>query len=225
MVDVEKLSFLDGYLYRVMVDMLRSDGADASGLYEFYRARIEQERSALSGYDRVLFNYVCTHFDPIERRVVHAGIGLGTLASALAMGGFSVCGLEEDRRRFGAATRLRTALADAWAAAAERYDLIAGSFPAILSGTSWIAPKTVLVFTNCGSGWAQDFSDSVIALFPRFGDVILDARLFGIVRELPEERAALVARIEAQGLIATPIPETKRLGAYYHHIRRRQDGP
>lgn len=225
MVDAEKLSFLNGYLYRVMVDMLRSDGADASGLYEFYRARIEQERSALSGYDRVLFNYMRTHFDPVERRVVHAGIGLGTLASALAVGGFSVCGLEEDRRRFGAATRLRTALADVWPAAAERYDLIGGSFPVVLSGTSWVAPETILVFTNCGSGWAQEFSNSVIASFPRFGDVILDARLFGIVRQLPEERAALIAKIEAQGLMATPIPETNPLGAYYHHIRRRRDDP
>jgi len=225
MVGREKLAFLDGYLFRVMVDMLRSTGTEASGLYEFYKARIEQEGTALSGYDRILFEYVRANFDPAERRVVHAGVGLGTLASALAIGGFNVSGLERDGGRFGAATRIRSALADIWPAAAERYDLIAGVFPTVLLDTPLIAPQSILIFTNCGSNWSDDFTDSIIELFPRFGDVILDARLFGVIRELPEERSALIARIEAKGLTATPIPETSPLNAYYYHMRHRQDRP
>ena len=46
----EELTFLDGYLFRVMVGILKSEGADASGLYDFYKARIEQEL----GLDRSL---------------------------------------------------------------------------------------------------------------------------------------------------------------------------
>jgi len=225
MVGAEKLAFLDGYLFRVMVDMLRSTGTEASGLYDFYKARIEQEGTALSGYDRILFEYVRASFDPAERRVVHAGIGLGTLASALALGRFNVSGLERDGARFGAATRIRSALADIWPAAAQRYDLMAGSFPTALLDTSWIAPRTILIFTNCGSGWSDEFTDDATALFPRFGDIILDARLFGRVREIPEERDALIAKIEAQGLAVKPIPKTNPLGAYYYHMRHHQDGP
>lgn len=224
LVGADKLSFLDGYLYRAMIDMMLSAGPTASGLYDFYKARIEQEGTALSGYDRILFEYVRTRFHPSERRLLHAGIGLGTLACALAMGGFTVCGLDQDGGRLEAAHRMRSALADIWPSAAGRYDIVGGTFPEVPLDTSWIAPQTILVFTNCASGWSQEFSDSVIALFPRFGGVILDARLFGIVRELPEQREALIARIEALGLTATPIPETDRLGAYYHHFRPRRDG-
>lgn len=225
LVGAEKLSFLDGYLYRVMVDMMLSAGPEASGLYDFYRARIEQEGTALSGYDRILFEYVRSRFDPAGRRVVHAGIGLGTLACALAMGGFTIGGLERDGRRLEAARRIHRALADIWPSVAGRYHLVDGTFPTVLFGTPWIAPQTLLIFTNCGSDWTQEFTDSVIATFPRLGDVILDARLFGVVRDLPEQRRALIDRIESQGLTATPIPETHRLGAYYHHIRRLRNDP
>ncbi|MEI8154506.1 MAG: hypothetical protein WCG92_23425 [Hyphomicrobiales bacterium] len=225
MIGAGRLAFLDGYLFRVMVDMLRSAGAESYGLYDFYKARIEQEGSALSGYDRILFEYVRTNFDPAERKLMHAGIGLGTLASALSKEGFNVVGLERDAGRFSAATRVRSAVVDVWPAAAERYDLIAGSFPAVLLDTLWIAPQTLLVFTNCGSGWPDEFTDSVIALFPRFGDIILDTRLFGTVRDLPDERRHLIAKIEAQGLAVKSIPGAIAIGAYYYHIQHHQDGP
>ena len=60
--------------------------------------------------------------------------------------------------------------------------------------------------------------DRMIDLFPRFGGVILDARLFGQVLNAEEERQALVARIQSRGLTATPLAETNRLGAYYFHF-------
>src|SRR4051812_29260349 len=114
MVNSENLSFLDGYLFRVMVDMLRASGPQESGFYEYYRSRVEQVGTALSDYGRFLADYLAANFDPTERRVVHAGIGLGTLASALAVRGFNVTGLEYDGKRFDAAIRVRSALADKW---------------------------------------------------------------------------------------------------------------
>jgi len=215
----EGLAFLNGYLFRVMVDMLRSEGTEASGLYDFYKARIEQEHTALSGYDRILLDYIGRHFDAAQHAILHAGIGLGTLASALAVAGFQVCGVERDPKRFDAATRLRDAVTDFWPQAAARYELVAGSFPDALVETIWIGPRSVLLFTNCATGWPDDLMEEVIALFPQFSDVILDARLFGTVRDLPEDRAALISRIEATGLAALPIPDANHLGAYYHHIR------
>jgi hypothetical protein len=225
MVEAEEVAFLNGYLFRVMVDMLRSNGTEASGFYDFYKARVEQERTALSGYDRILLSYIGRHFEPSERAIVHAGIGLGTLASALAVAGFQVHGIERDPSRFDAATRVRAAVIDMWPEAAERYKLIVGSFPAVLVETTWIGSRAVLVFTNCGSGWPEELVEEVISLFPQFGDVILDARLFGTVRDLPEERADLIARIEANGFTAVPIPETNPIGAYYYHIQRPEDRP
>jgi len=220
MVDEAALSFLDGYLYRVMIEMLRSEGTQESGLYDYYKARIEQERYALSGYDRILLGYLSANFDSASQKVLHAGIGVGTLACALALAGFKVAGLERDRGRTIAASRVRSAVIDRWPAIEERYQLIPGTFPTTLDGTDWIGDRTILVFTNCGSDWSEESTDEIIDLFPRVCGVILDARLFGKVRNGEEERRALVARIQGRGLTATPLPETNRLGAYYFHFQR-----
>lgn len=222
MLNAATLSFLDGYLYRVLVEMLRSAGTKGSGLYDFYRARIEQERCALSGYDRILLNYLTSNFDQDSRRVMHAGIGVGTLASALALAGFNVRGLERDGGRFSAASRVRLAVMQTWPAIAERYELIAGTFPTAVMDSDWIDRHTILVFTNCGSDWTDDFTNTIIDLFPRFGDVILDARLFGKIRDSEADRKALILRIQDRGLKATALRETNRLGAYYFHLHQPQ---
>jgi len=219
MIDIETLSFLDGYIYRVMARMLRSDGPQESGLYDFYKARIERERRALSGYDRLLFAYLTSHFEPNDQQVLHAGIGVGTLASALAVSGFRVAGLERDDGRFKAASRVRAAVCDAWPEVAERYEVVAGTFPTTVLSPSWTSGRTILLFTNCAADWTDAFTDSIIDLFPRFGGVLLDSRLFGRVRDAEDERESLMRAIERRGLTATPLLETRGLGAYYHHIR------
>lgn len=217
----EDLAVLDKYLFRVMASMLRSEGPQASGLYAYYEARIAQNHCALTDYDRMLFDYVLTHFDRERRWIVHAGTGIGTLPSALAVAGYTIAGIECDEPRFAAANRVRTALAGAWPASVEKYELIAGEFPTILDGTPWASPKSVLIFTNCGANWPEDLTARAIASLPAFGDIILDARLFGNVRNTPEERQVLIARMEAEGLVATPIAQSPPMTAYYH-LRPRQ---
>ncbi len=214
----DNLAFLDGYLFRVMVDLLKSEGVEPSGLYDYYRMRIEQDGNALSAYDRVLFDYALANFDQQSRRVVHAGIGIGTLTSALAMAGYTVAGIERENHRFRAASRVREALAEAWPDMADRYILMGGEFPSVLAETPWIAPETVLVFTNCGAGWSDELTADAIASFRACGDVVLDARLFGNVRDLPAERQILLERIEAQGLTVTAIAGMPP-DAFYYHVR------
>ncbi|MBV8192209.1 MAG: hypothetical protein JO339_33595, partial [Alphaproteobacteria bacterium] len=124
----ETLSFLDGYLFRVMVDMLRSQGAEASGMYDYYKVRVEAVGTALSDYDRMLFNYALAHFDRDSRQIVHAGTGFGTLPAALAMSGYTVAGIEQDPQRFRGARQVRAALADAWPEAVGQYDLVQGEY-------------------------------------------------------------------------------------------------
>jgi hypothetical protein len=214
-----QLPFLNGYLFREMVSMLRAGGPESTGLYSYYKARIEREQSALSGYDLILYSYMLERFSREDRQIVHAGIGLGTLASALAQGGFMVVGIESDERRFQAANRLRAALLEAWPCAADRYTLIFGEFPGVLDDTDWTTTKSILVFTNCGAGWSDQLTANIISQFSLFGDVILDSRLFGRVRDEAEERDTLMRQIEEAGLVAIPIPETAALGAFYYHLQ------
>jgi hypothetical protein len=221
----DRLSFLNGYLFREMVIMLRTDGPEASGLYSFYEARIEQERSALSRYDRILVKYLFEQRSEARRRIIHAGIGLGTLAASLSFVGFEIAGVESDQKRYFSATRLHNALADACPKAARRYHVIYGEFPAVLKNTAWTDSRPTLVFTNCGGTWSPDLMEETIRLMPSFGDVILDARLFGIVREDPEDRAELVRRIEAQGLRGILIPGMSGLNAFYYHFKAQDVGP
>ncbi len=219
LVDPSNLAFLDGYIFRVMANMLRKEGPEASGMYDYYKARVEKIGTALSDYDRMLFRYVYDNFDRDGRRILHAGTGLGTLPSALAMGGYQVAGIEQDAPRFRAAVRMRDALADVWPDEAGRYQLIAGEFPSIVASTMWMAQPTVLIFTNCGGNWPADLTSSAIAAFRQVGDVLLDARLFGKVRDQQKDRDDLIDQMRATGLSATPIAETTP-GAYYYHLRR-----
>jgi hypothetical protein len=220
--DPENLAFLDGYLFRVMVDMLRTEGAEASGMYDFYKARVEVVGTALSDYDRMLFSYVLEHFDRDKHRVVHAGTGLGTLPSALAMAGYAVAGIEQDPPRFRGASQLRGALADAWPTGPGRYHLIQGEYPTVLSGTAWLDPSTVLIFTNCGASWSDQLTTRIIASFESVGHVLLDARLFGKVRDEPRERDKLIEWMRLQGLAAAAVVESTP-GTFYYHLRH--DGP
>lgn len=213
------LSFLDGYLYRVMVDLLKSEGASA-GLYAFYEDRIENQGRALSLYDRAIFDYVLANFDLGDRQIVHAGIGLGTLGLALATAGYRVTGIEQDEQRFRIASHVQGAVEDAWPAVAERYAIVAGEFPTVLRGTALLGPDTVLIFTNCGATWSDELTARIIASLASCGDVILDARLFGEVRNSPDERRQLLDRVRDQGMVAAPIA-TSPPDSYYHHVKKR----
>ena len=78
---------------------------------------------------------------------------------------------------------------------------------------------TVLVFTNCVEGWPDDRVDRVLRIFPRFGDIVLDARLFGRTREAPAERQELIGRFEALGFTVTPIAGSPA-DNFYVHLQR-----
>ncbi|MGD9879514.1 MAG: hypothetical protein AB7F22_09465 [Reyranella sp.] len=210
------LAFLDGYLFRVMVQILKSEGVNESGLYNYYRARVEEVGFALSHYDRMLVDYVQARFDRQSRRIVHAGTGLGTLPCALAFAGYTVAALEQDAGRIRAASQVHAALADAWPAAAERYQLIGGEFPTVLGGTPWLGPKTVLIFTNCVTTWPDELNAKIMASLKTCGDVIMDTRLFGQMRDTPDERYAFVRQLEAQGIDAAPMAESPPDAFYYH---------
>jgi len=217
------LDFLDGYLLRVMVQILKAEGVDPSGFYNYYRARVEENRTAFSAYDRTVCDYVKARFDPGNRRIVHAATGLGTLPVALAHSGFTVAGVEYDHHRHRSAGRLRDAIQEISPETATRYTLIPGEYPATVADTPWMTRDTVLIFTNCVSTWSADLAARVLASLDACGDIILEARLFGQQRDTPEERQALLGRLEARGLFATPIPSPG--GNYFYHLSRERPPP
>jgi hypothetical protein len=212
------LAILDEYMLRVMGDMLKAEGPTSSGLYGYYQSRIESGGHALSDYDRFLFDFIADNFDRGRRRIVHAGCGLGTLAFPLAMAGYKVIGVERDQARYRAASRMRCALAEAWPEATQTCELMLGEYPVAVDRTSWLSAETVLVFTNCEASWAPPLTDTIIASLRACGDVILDARLFGGIRDSAEERTRLIRTIEAAGLVVAPIRSTPP-GTFYHHAR------
>lgn len=210
----QQLAFLDGYLLRVMAEVLRTQGAEVSGLYDYYRDRIENEKRALSPYDHVLIAYIQAHFGR-ERPFIHAGTGMGTLPIALAHAGYTGVGVEYEMGRFRAACHLRAVVGQTWPEIERRYEVIEGEFPTV--GNERAGSDAILIFTNCGAGWDEALTTRMIEAAAKMGDVLLDIRLFGNVRDDPAERDALLARFAKAGLTHKPIPGMPG-GTYYHHL-------
>src|SRR5262249_21076395 len=143
------------------------------------------------------------------------------LACALACNGMTVAGIENQARRVTSARRLRSAVVEVWPEVADRYHIIRGFYPRVLMDRSasgwlpwrrpalagpWLGAGASLVFTNVSYGWSEEVLADVIDSMQRFAAVILDLRLFGIVREADTERAALFDRIAGAARSAERLP-------------------
>jgi hypothetical protein len=182
------LNFLDGYLFHLMQQIANDRGMNASGFAGYYDARIKQRIGALAEYDGDIARYL---LERGTKRVVHAGMGIGALACALACNGVSVVGVEASDARIASARRIRDAAVEIWPDI--RYDIVHGLFPEALAGQSFV--DSTLLFTNVGAGWDDAMLDRVISSMANFGEVFLDLRLFGSKRDEEADRAALFERI------------------------------
>jgi hypothetical protein len=214
----ERLTFIDGYLFRVMAEMVRGERSEAAGFFAYYNRRMEVGY-ALSQYDKALVEYISRRFDRNTRPILHVGIGIGTLTASLAILGYRIGGIERDGKRFNGACWLRETVAHTWPEAGARYALINGEFPTTVIGTPWMAGDVVLVFTNCEASWSDELTASIISSFSSFEDIILDTRLFGKRRDDPGERQLLIETIEGQSVTGRPIEGIAK-HAFYYHFRR-----
>ena len=231
------LDFLDGYLFRLLQEIVAKHGLDDSGFENYYGSRITEKVGGLIEYEERLARYLLEDYP--GRRVVHAGIGIGVLACALVCNGMTVAGVEYYPNRIASARYLRTALIEIWPDIEARYEIIEGNYPDALMPKANPAPPTsrflsrlrgpnppadllkpgpstrgpwfnsnaILVFTNVASSWSDDTLASIIASLPRFAEVILDLRLFGMIRDRDQERAELFDRIAATARSAERLPE------------------
>lgn len=198
------LDFLDGYLLRLLQEISADRGPEASGFYNYYQSRIDNRVGGLVEYEGSLARYLLNGFK--DRRVVHAGIGIGILASVLACNGMKVTGIESYKPRVESAQRIRTAIAGIWPEVENRYEIVEGLYPDGLAGRDCFGRDVILVFTNVGAGWDEKALTSIIESMTQFGEVFLDLRLFGTVREQESERAALFERIAASARWAERLP-------------------
>lgn len=194
------LEFLDGYLFRIIQEILEAEGAE-TGLYNYYRRRIELRLGGMVPYEAELAQYVLANFR--DRRVVHAGIGLGLLAAALSVNGVRMLGVECDENRMRLARRVRDAVCRTWPEAEPRYQLLEGMFPEAIAD-DWIGRDVVVLFTNVAS-WEVSQLDGVVEFLPRFGDAIVGLRLFGRLRDSDEERRELFDRLARRAKKSTVL--------------------
>lgn len=199
-----KLDFIDGYLFRLLQEIAAEKGYEASGFLGYYQARVDGRMGGLLEYEEKLAVHLLSAFK--NRKLVHAGIGIGTLACALASNGMHVLGIESFPERVVSARRIRDCLVQTWPEVASRYEIVEGRYPDVLAGSDWIGRNTILVFTNVGAGWNEDALDAIIKSFPNFGEVFLDLRLFGSMRAQEEERQSLYERIATSARWAERLP-------------------
>jgi len=182
-----------------MQQIAHDQGVDASGFVGYYDARIKQRIGGLAEYDYDIARYLLQFR---VARVVHAGMGIGTLSCALACNGVSVVGVEASAARIASARLIKDAAVEIWPSIS--YDIVYGLFPDALLGRSFT--DYTLLFTNVGSGWDNTVLERVISSMVSFGEVLLDLRLFGSVREAEADRVALFERIANSARWAERLP-------------------
>lgn len=229
------LDFLDGYLFRLLQEIRSRQGLERSGFDNYYDYRLTQKIGGLIEYEESLARHLLEAYP--GRRIVHAGIGIGTLACALACNGMTVAGVEYYPKRVASARHLRAALIETWPDVEARYEIIEGTFPQALmpsapaptptprtfrfmpwrrapkpspgpsSAGKWLDTNAILIFTNVVSTWGDHTQDSIFECLPRFAEVLLDLRLFGKMRETDQERTDLFDRIAATARSAERLPQ------------------
>ena len=212
------LDFLDGYLFRLLQEIAAQEGLEGSGFQNYYGSRLANRIGGLIEYEEHLARHLLHQYSGY--RVVHAGMGVGTLACALACNGMTVAGVEAYAARVKSAHRLRSAVIEIWPEVADRYHIIEGLFPQVLlekpalawlpwrrSTSPWLDSNAVLVFTNVVTTWNDETQAAIIEAMLRFAEVFLDLSLFGVMREEDAERTALFDRIAASARSAERLPE------------------
>ncbi|MDP1748785.1 MAG: hypothetical protein Q8L22_04960 [Reyranella sp.] len=225
------LDFLDGYLFRLLQEIVNKHGLDESGFENYYGSRITEKIGGLIEYEERLAHYLLEGYP--GRRVVHAGIGVGILACVLACNGMTVAGVEYYPKRVASAHHLRSALIEIWPEVEARYEIIEGNYPDALMKSAepapgasrlwpwqrapkpaarpsfagpWFDSNAILIFTNVASTWSEQTQAAIFESLPKFAEVLLDLRLFGTVRETDQERTDLFDRIAATARSAERLP-------------------
>jgi hypothetical protein len=214
-IDRVSIDFIDGHLHCAIREIIDSGDINETGLYAYYADRVMQRVGGLLEYEGALAHYVLDNCR--GKRVVEIGAGLGELPITIALNGLTAAAVEYDSKRILGATKIREAMIRSFPELAERYVIVPLGFPEALVESAWAGPDVTLLFTNVGSGWDDKRTEEGISRFHSVGEVILDLRLFGAVRDEAEQRA-LFERIGAEARTAELLPEIASSPASYAHF-------
>ena len=202
----ERMKLFEEGILDFIAQRRAEQGIEESGLLAYYAQRVDKQR-ALTRYERELLDYLAG-----ERRIVHAGIGIGPLTAGLALQGSQVLAFEADDRRHAAATALKASIAPD-----TDYEIRRAFFPDGLQVGDETADATLL-FTNVANCWPEPTYEGAILAMHRFRRTILDLRLFGHTRNDAQERQALACRLEDARLSLEPLP-FRAANSYYVELR------
>lgn len=207
--------FLDGYLFRLLQQIRDEKGLDESGLFDYYGARIDRRLGGMLEYEHTLGQYILDNFK--GRPVVHAGMGVGMLASFLAVNGMRIAGIDTEPKRIVTANKIRSALISIWPEVEGNYEILGGFYPDIVEHTKWPSRQGVLVFTNVANAWSSAQTDAILRSLLQYGDVVLDLRCFGIKRTEEADLTELFNRLAAKARAAKRLPHIDE-GYHYAHF-------
>jgi len=213
------LDFYDGYVYKFLQDTAAGGDDRETGLYNYYRGRFDNRRGGLTEQEGALVDYLLSAFPP-DTVFVHAGIGAGTVAGAIAAMGRSITGIEGDPLRLKLAARLRQSLSAVWPEVAARYTLVEGYFPEVLAQVPTGA-GAVLFFTNFFATLPPARAAQIVASLSAFAHVIVELRTFMTMQETAAERDAMLARLLASGLSDEGPVIAEVAGCYFRRLQPR----
>lgn len=203
--DKPDLTFLDGFIFAVMGSIARAP--EVSGFDNYYNHRLESRIGGIHEYEAELIDFIEKGLP--NRRVVHAGNGIGTLACAFAARGGEIVGVEYDQARVRSAETLRAAMIAGFPEIRPRYQVVGGTFPE--AGAAHAGKDAILLFTNAHASWPDELMERIVLSMQDYGDVLLDLRMFGKEkRETEQARIELFDRIAQTARAAQRRPDVSR---------------
>lgn len=207
----EAAARLDSILMPVARMRIETMGLEESGAYNFYDVRVGHG-TLFADYELAIARKLA-EYGP--GGLVHEiGVGWGQLSFLLAAIGIDTVALEVDRRRYAAGSSLHAVIAAADPKTAQHCQVLFEKFPSPdLSPKGAVALATNLVFTT-----SPEQRRAIITALSRYDAAIIDVDRF-LVSSKPENRPALLAEFEAQGLAGEPFLDLGASACFYRFRR------
>jgi hypothetical protein len=185
---------VNAMLIEVLKARLDTMGEKESGLYYFYKARLDR-KELFPPQERKLIDVVIERFD--QSWTVHdIGAGIGTMALGFAIKGHDSYAIERDRRRAAAMAAMKKALCGDFPAISMRFHILNVAFPSHVVAEAVVPNRTLGIVSNLVGTSSQQEQGNFLATLVRYPAAIVDVQRFGIARPQEREWKEVVRRLE-----------------------------
>jgi predicted RNA methylase len=162
---------------------------------KYYKGRLANG-SLISGEDERIIEYIRDNFASKKDVIFEPGCGIGQVSLALGVFGFKAIGADPDRKRHASSVILKKSLD-------KKFGKINVSF--LKKYYPRVTPKaTLLVINNFVGTHIIKNEDEIIKSFAKYPNLILNIKLFGMVRNTKQQEE-LLEKICKQGFKAEKI--------------------